>query len=212
MRAHAAPQARVPSALVPRLGAPLASGLVLLALACAPTESFNGEVVEPAGDPLELTGTNWDGEPFRLASQRGKVTVVFFGYTYCPDVCPFTLAKMKTLYRKLGDRAEEVAVVFASVDPERDSVTKLAEYVSSFDPRFYGVRLEGEDLEAAREELGLTVTYGQPKQGPGTDSYYYVDHTGTFFVLDREGRLRLKYPPTVSVEKLLPDLERLLRG
>ena len=193
-------------------GAGLTSCFLLLALACAPVESFNGQVIESVGEPLELTGTNWDGEPFQLASLRGKVTVVFFGFTYCPDVCPFTLAKMKTVYRELEDRADEVAVVFASVDPGRDSVTKLAEYVPNFDPRFYGVRLEGEHLEAARNEFGLTVTYGQPKQGPGTDSYYYVDHTGTFFVLDREGRLRLKYPPTVTPERLLPDLKRLLAG
>lgn len=184
--------------------------LLLLGLGCSPAERFNGEEVRPAEEPRELAGTNWDGEPFRLASQRGKVAVVFFGYTYCPDICPFTLVKMKRIYRELGDRAEEVAVVFASVDPGRDSVAKLAEYVPNFDSRFYGVRLEGEDLEAARREFGLTVTYGQPRQGPGTDSYYYVDHTGALFALDRQGRLRLEYPPTVTVERMLPDLERLL--
>lgn len=212
MRAYAVPKAaRVTSPLAMCLWAGL-SCLLLFAFGCTSAETFHGEVVGPGGEPLELTGTNWDGEAFRLASQRGKVTVVFFGFTYCPDVCPFTLAKMKTVYRELGDRADEVSVVFASVDPGRDSVTKLAEYVPNFDPRFYGVRLEGEHLEAAREEFGLTVTYGQPKQGPGTDSYYYVDHTGTFFVLDRQGRLRLKYPPTIPVDKLVPDLERLLRG
>jgi len=186
--------------------------LLLFGPGCSPAERFDGEVAGATQEPLELTGTNWDGEPFRLASHRGKVTVVFFGYTYCPDICPFSLVKMKKIYRELGDRAEEVTVVFASVDPGRDSVAKLAEYVPGFDPRFYGVRLEEEDLEAARQEFGLTVTYGQPRQGPGTDSFYYVDHTGTFFVLDRQGRLRLEYPPTVTVERMLPDLERLLGG
>lgn len=190
----------------------LLSLCLLLSIGCGSPQSFNGVTVEPTGEPLELTGTNWNGEPFRLADLQGKVTFVFFGFTYCPNVCPITLAKMKSVYRELGDRADEVAVVFASVDPRRDSVAKLAEYVPKFDPRFYGVRLEGPDLEAAREEFGLTVGYDQPENGTGTDGYYFVDHTGTYFVLDREGRLRLEYPPTVTAETMLPDLRKLLKG
>ena len=177
---------------------------------CAPSQTFNGEVVEPARPAPELTGVNWDGKPFRLSEHRGKVTVVFFGYTYCPDVCPFTLAKMKQIYRDLGDRADGLQVVFASVDPQRDTVEKLAAYVPSFDRRFYGLRLEQSDIQAATDGFGLTVQYGQPKDGPETASYYYVDHTGTFFVIDREGRLRLKFPPNATPEQMRPDLEKLL--
>ncbi len=187
-----------------------AAPLLLLLVGCRPSQKFNGEVVEPAQPAPELTGVNWDGKPFRLSEHSGKVTVVFFGYTYCPDVCPFTLAKMKQIYSKLGDQAAGMQVVFASVDPQRDTVEKLSRYVPSFDRRFYGLRLEPKDIEAATKGFGLTVQYGQPKNGPESKSYYYVDHTGTFFVLDRAGRLRLKFPPNATVEQMLPDLEKLL--
>jgi protein SCO1/2 len=177
---------------------------------CKRAQKFNGEVVEPAVPAAELTGVNWDGKPFKLSEHRGKVTVVFFGYTYCPDVCPFALAKMQQIYRRLGDRSDGLQVVFASVDPQRDTVAKLADYVPSFDRRFYGLRLERGDIDAATEGFGLTVQYGQPKNGPETDSFYYVDHTGTFFVIDREGLLRLKFAPNATVDQMVPDLEKLL--
>lgn len=188
----------------------MALPLLFLGVGCKPSQTWNGEVVEPVRPAPELTGVNWDGQRFQLSGLRGKVTLVFFGYTYCPDVCPFTLAKMKQLYRELGDRAQDVHVVFVSVDPKRDTVEKLSRYVPNFDRRFYGLRLEPKELDAATEGFGLSVQYGQPKNGLETDSYYYVDHTGTFFVIDREGRLRLKFPPNATVEQMLPDLEKLL--
>ncbi len=201
---------RACSAVVAAAALPLFLLVVGALGGCAPSQTFNGEVVEPSPPAPELTGVNWDGKPFRLSEHRGKVTVVFFGYTYCPDVCPFTLAKMKQIYRELGDRADGLQVVFASVDPQRDTVEKLASYVPSFDRRFYGLRLEQPDIQAATEGFGLTVQYGQPKDGPETASYYYVDHTGTFFVIDREGRLRLKFPPNATAEQMRSDLEKLL--
>ena len=187
-----------------------AAVLLLFITACTSAEKFNGEVVEPVKPAPELSGVNWDGKPFRLSDHKGKVRVVFFGYTYCPDVCPFTLAKMKQLYRDLGDRAKNLEVVFVSVDPQRDTVEKLSHYVPSFDRRFYGVRLEPDEVNAAMRSFGITVQYGQPKDGPDSDSYYYVDHTGTFFVIDSKDRLRLRFPPNSTAEQMLPDLEKLL--
>jgi protein SCO1 len=184
--------------------------LLLSGTGCAPSQKFNGEVVEPARPAPELTGVNWDGKRFNLSDHRGKVAVVFFGYTYCPDVCPFTLAKFKQIYRQLGDRAKDLEVVFVSVDPRRDTVEKLSRYVPAFDRRFYGLRLEPKELDAATKGFDLSVQYGEPKHGLETDSYYYVDHTGTFFVIDREGRLRLKFAPNATPEQMLPDLQKLL--
>src|SRR5215203_1749171 len=162
---------------------------LLPAQGCTPAQKFNGEVVEPASQAPELTGVNWDGKPFKLSDHRGKVALVFFGYTYCPDV---------------------MEVVFVSVDPKRDTVEKLSRYVPSFDRRFYGLRREPQEIEAVSKAFDLTVQYGQPKEGPETDSFYYVDHTGTFFVIDREGRLRLKFPPNATVQQMVPDLQKLL--
>ncbi len=182
----------------------------LLLTACRRSPEFNGEVVEPAREAPDLSGVNWDGKPFQLRDHTGKVAVVFFGYTYCPDVCPFTLAKMKQLYSRLGARAERVEMVFVSVDPQRDTVAKLAGYVPNFDPRFRGLRIEESALTATAKAFGVTVQYGMPKAGPETASYYYVDHTGSFFIIDTEGRLRLIFPPGATVEQMLPDIEKLL--
>jgi len=184
--------------------------LVLACLACQPDRQWNGEVVEPLLSAPEIVGTNWDGTPFRLSELGGQVAIVSFGYTFCPDVCPFTLFKMKQLFAALGERAEEVAVVFVSVDPHRDTLEKMATYVPGFDPRFYGVRLEHHELDTVKEDWGITAQYGQPKEGPGSDSFYYVDHTGTYFVIDREGRLRLEFPPNAKAEDLEPDVVALL--
>lgn len=183
---------------------------LLLVLGCARSPQFHGQVVEPARKAPQLAGVNWDGKPFRLSDHAGKVAVVFFGYTYCPDVCPFTLAKMKQLYGRLGARAEGVQVVFVSVDPQRDTVDKLAQYVPSFDRRFYGVRLESEQLDSVLKGFNARVKYGLPAGGLETDTFYLVDHTATFFVIDRQGRLRLKFPPNATIDQMLPDLETLL--
>jgi protein SCO1 len=186
--------------------------LWLLAAGCNRPPEFFGEVVKPPRPAPELVAVNWDGKPFRLSELRGKVTVVFFGYTYCPDVCPFALAKMKKLSADLGPRADDVKVVFVSVDPQRDTVAKLAKYVPNFDRRFYGLRLEPAAVESLSESFAVSVQYGQPEQGPETDSFYYVDHTGTFFVIDREGQLRLTFPPNATAVQMRPDIEKLLAG
>lgn len=184
--------------------------LLLLPFLGCNSPRFNGEMVNPPQPAPALSGTNWDGKPFELSGHRGKVVLVFFGYTFCPDVCPFTLAKMKQVYSRLGDKAKDFEVVFVSVDPGRDSVEKLASYVPGFDKRFYGLHLAPEQLQTAMQSFDLTVQYGQPKDGPETNSFYYVDHTGTFFVIDREGQLRLKFPPNSTVDQMVPDLEKLL--
>lgn len=184
--------------------------LALAAAGCGGAPEFRGTAVDPPRPAGELAGTHYDGQHFDLEDLEGRVTLVFFGYTYCPDVCPFTLAKMKQIYGELGERAEELAVVFVSVDAQRDSLAKLSDYVAGFDPRFYGVRLEPDELEAAIESFDLTVQVGQPKDGPGTDSYYYVDHTGTYFLIDRQGRLRVTHPPNAQAEDLLADIRILL--
>lgn len=190
----------------------LFSAAVLLAgvCGCGPEHVWNGAPVSPVEAAPPLVGTNWDGSPFALEDLKGKIAVISFGYTFCPDVCPFTLYRLQQLYQQLGDRAEQVAVVFVSVDPHRDTREKLADYVPGFDRRFYGLRLEFDELDTVIEDWDLTVQYGQPKDGPGSDSFYYVDHTGSLFVTDLRGRLRLTFPANARVDELLPDIEELL--
>ena len=186
-----------------------AVALFLLFITCGQQLELSGRPPEEPG-PRVLSGTNWDGEAFDLSRIEGKVGVVVFGYTYCPDVCPFALAKLKQLYQSLGEQAEDVAVVFASVDPHRDTVEKLSRYVPNFDPRFYGVALDATELDAAMQSFDLEVSYGTPLDGAGTDSFYYVEHTGSYFLFDRQGNLRSTFPPNATADEMLPDVEALV--
>lgn len=177
--------------------------------ACNRQAGFRGQPVDEPYQPA-LTGTNWNGEAFDLSALPQKVKIVTFGYTFCPDVCPFSLSKLRQLYQSLGDRADEVAVVFASVDPRRDSVEKLSQYVPNFEKRFYGLHLDSDQLEQAEQAFHLTIQYGQPKDGPGTDSFYYVDHTASFFILDGNGTVRVTFPTNAPVEEIEADVRTLL--
>jgi protein SCO1/2 len=178
--------------------------------ACASEPSFNGTELTPPIPAPELAGVNWDGEPFALSQLRGRLAVIFFGYTYCPDVCPMTLGKLKQVSTALDDAAEDVEVVFVSVDPGRDTVERLAAYVPNFDRRFFGLHLEAGALDVTREALGLMIEYGEPLDDPGADGFYYVDHTSSYFVVDRLGRARLLLSRTLTPEEILADLRALL--
>jgi len=183
--------------------------LALLALACGSSHEFNGRVVDPLEAAPEIGGTNWDGRAFRNAEVAGRVGIVFFGYASCPDVCPLTLSKLRRLRNELGERGDALAVVLVSVDPERDTLEVLSEYVPSFDPDFYGVRLEP---EALAEVAGrYYVTYAKrPMEGEGMEDLYAMDHTGTLFVIDGAGRLRLRISQSAAVDEILPDIAYLI--
>lgn len=192
---------------------PARVGLVLLLAAfaiaaCKPVE-YHGTAVDPPLLEPELSGTNWNGEAFSLDDLSGRLVVLFFGYSSCPDICPLTLSRMKQVHEALGERADEVAMVFVSVDPGRDDVAQLARYVPAFDPDFYGVHVDEEQLEKVTREIGVFVQRQEPT-GEGPDAFYAVDHTTSLFVLDREGGLRLYVSHALGPEELLEDLEQML--
>jgi protein SCO1/2 len=184
--------------------------LVLVLLQCLACESehvFRGSVVGLPTTAPAIDGTNWDGKPFSMDAMKGQVAIVFFGYASCPDVCPFTLARLRELRKRLGAAGGDLAVILVSVDPERDDISTLAEYVPRFDPSFFGVRIEPARLEAVTK--GWFVGYRkQPPVSPG--DYYTVDHTGTLFVVDRSGQLRVRIPQDAKLPDILPDVEYLL--
>ncbi len=137
----------------------------------------------PYGHALELADHH--GKPRRLEDWRGKVVVLFFGFTHCPDVCPTTLSDLSHAIKKLGPEADRVQMLMVSVDPERDTPEALAKYVTAFDPRFLALR---GDLEATRKVAGeFKIYFEKRKQG---DSYT-VDHSAQSYVIDPRGRLRL---------------------
>lgn len=125
-----------------------------------------------------------DSKPFDNAAMAGKPAVVFFGFTYCPDICPTTLAAMTALLAQLGDDGDNLGVFFVTVDPDRDTPEEIKTYLSSFDPRIRGLTGSEDQIKALARPLG--VYFAKVKSG---DSYT-MDHTASVFLLDSEGRFR----------------------
>jgi protein SCO1 len=127
------------------------------------------------------------GKPVTLESYKGKVVVLFFGFTHCPDVCPTTMAEMSAVMKELGPDADKVQVLFATLDPERDTQELLAQYVPGFDPRFVGLYGTPEQTAATAKEF--KVFY---QKVPGkTAGSYTIDHTAGSYVFDKNGKIRL---------------------
>ena len=153
----------------------------------------------------DFTLTDHTGRTRTLADFRGKVVVVFFGYTRCPDVCPTTLADLKSAKEQLGEDGKRVQVLFVTVDPERDTPQLLAKYVPAFDPSFLG--LYGDAAATARVAREFKVFY---QKAPGrTPDSYTMDHTAGSYVFDPQGRLRL-LARQGNVPNLVADLRTLL--
>jgi protein SCO1 len=157
----------------------------------------------PYGRTLELTDHN--GKPRRLEDWRGKVVVLFFGFTHCPDVCPTTLADIAAAVRSLGAEADKVQVLMVSVDPERDTPDSLGKYVTAFDPGFLGLR---GDLEATKKVAAEFKIYFEKAK---TGASYTVNHSTQSYVIDPQGRLRLLVRHDRIAQDLAPDLRTILR-
>jgi protein SCO1/2 len=150
--------------------------------------------------------TDHTGKPRTLADFKGKVVVVFFGYTQCPDVCPTTMAEMASVMQKLGPLADQVQVLFITLDPERDTQQLLANYVPAFDKRFIGLR--GTPEQTAKTAKEFKVFYAKvPGTSPGS---YTIDHTAGSYVFDRDGRLRLFIRHGQGPDPVVHDLRQLL--
>ena len=163
-----------------------------------------GELVK-LGGPFLLTDQN--GATRTDQQFRGKFMLVFFGYTYCPDVCPTTLAVMKAALETIGSRADRIAPVFITVDPKRDTPAKLKTYLSSFGPRFIG--LTGDDAAIASVAKAYRVYYRvHPPENGGE---YTVDHSGVVYLMDESGAFVANYSLETSPEMMAQDLLHRLR-
>lgn len=150
--------------------------------------------------------TDHTGKPRTLADYKGKVVVVFFGYTQCPDVCPTTMAEMASVMQKLGPQADQVQVLFITLDPERDTPQLLASYVPAFDKRFVG--LYGTLAQTAKTAKDFKVFYSKvPGSSPGS---YTIDHMAGSYVFDKDGRLRLFIRHGVTADSIVHDIRQLL--
>jgi cytochrome oxidase Cu insertion factor (SCO1/SenC/PrrC family) len=180
-------------------------------MGCGRPYEYHGTVYTPPQTAAAVTGTNWDSRPFRLSDLQGKVVLLFFGYTHCPDVCPLTMAELAQLYGQLGEKAGDVAVVFISTDPARDTPERLAQYIPAFHQDFYGVHIPESELTAIKQAYGVYAEkHEDANQEANAD--YLVDHNSYIYVIDQQGQLRLAFSPDIPEAELLADVEHLVDG
>jgi protein SCO1/2 len=199
---------RLATGLAPRLLAALAVAVLVLA-ACSRTE--------PAVkfDASDITGAKWGrdfhlvdfhGQPRSLADYRGKVVMLFFGYTNCPDECPTTLNKMAQAVDRLGPDGSRVQGLFVTIDPARDTPAVLRNYLHAFHPSFVGLTADAATIAATVKDFKVFDELHKPD----AQGAYTVDHSSGIFVFDREGRLRLFMGANIWVDAMVHDLRLLL--
>jgi protein SCO1 len=179
--------------------------LAVVASACSP----------PAFKAVDITGADYArdfslesaaGGHRTLADFRGKVVVIFFGFTQCPDVCPTTLTDLAEVRKRLGADGERLQVIFVTIDPERDTPAVLSQYVPGFDPSF--VALYGTADQTAATAKEFKIFY---QKVPGrTPTSYTMDHTAGSYVFDRDGRARLFIRHSSSVDDIVSDIRKLI--
>lgn len=171
------------------------------------TYTFKSTLIDdprPAPDFALADGTN---TPFQLSAQKGKVVVLFFGFTSCPDVCPTTLADLSDVKQKLGDDAANLEVVMVSVDRERDTPERLRSYVTAFDPSFIGVTGSADQLDQTYRDYGVTAIR---RDLPTSKLGYTIDHSAYLYFIDKAGRWRAVAPNASAVDDVASDLRFLL--
>jgi protein SCO1 len=171
--------------------------------------TFRGSALEPAQPAPELNLTDQSGKNFQMSAVKGKVVLLFFGYTHCPDECPTTLAQFKQLHSDLGKQADQVQVVFITVDPLRDNPQQIGTYLKQFEPDDIGLTGSKTDLSNAWSAYGVDV---EVPTDATVSTDYEVVHTNRIYMIDQDGRLRLTYAYGTPTEDMLADARALLRG
>ena len=176
----------------------LAGGLIL-----AQPRGLTGSVIDP---PAPAGAIDLDG--YHLNEHKGKVVLVFFGYTYCPDVCPASLSEFKQALKQLGDRASDVEVLFITVDPARDTQDKMNQYTLAFDPRIRGLSGSKAELEPVWQAYGVY----RAERSTANAGMYLVDHSSRTYLIDRQGNLRVTFAFGTPVDDIVSDVKYLLNN
>jgi protein SCO1/2 len=166
---------------------------------------FHGSVLQSAtpAPAIDLEATT--GGTVSLDSFAGKLVVIYFGYTHCPDVCPTTLSSLNKALDLMGNGADDVQVIMVTVDPERDTVEYLAEYMTYFDESFIGLTGSIEDVSRVTTAYGVVFAADEGDVETG----YTVAHTARVMVIDRDGHLRLILSPELTADEIAADLRYL---
>lgn len=192
------------------LRAGLATAATTIALGACSVEpvSFRSTDVTGAKFARDLLLKDHFGKARPMADFKGKVVVVFFGFTQCPDVCPTSMATMAEVKRLLDDRADRLQVLFITVDPERDSQAVLQGYMQNFDPTFLALRPEPEELKAVAQEFKV---YYKRVEGR-TPTSYTMDHSAGKYIFDTQGRIRLFSSYGTEAAVIAQDIKTLLKS
>ena len=178
-----------------------------LAFFRADAYAFRGVDMTPPNPAAPLNLVDQNNKPFSLADHKGKVVLVYFGYTYCPDYCPTTLTEIQKVKDQLGDKADKVDAVMVTVDPERDTPERLKEYLAFFDPSFIGLSGTEDQLTPIKRAYGIASM--REDATPGS-AYYSVGHSTQLFAIDPEGNLRLMWAYGTAPEDITSDIKHLL--
>ncbi|AJP47514.1 photosynthetic protein synthase I [Rugosibacter aromaticivorans] len=179
-----------------------------LSVGCDAPTHFNATDLTGGSIGVDFALQDQNGKQRRLSDFKGKVAIVFFGYTQCPDVCPTTLSSLQETLKLLGPEADRLQVLFITLDPERDTAALLAQYVSSFHPSFLGLRGGAAETEATAQ--AFKVFY--KKQAGTTPGSYSIDHSTGSYVYDPQGRLRLYLKYGETPQRIAEDVKKLLAG
>ncbi|HXS28762.1 MAG TPA: SCO family protein [Steroidobacteraceae bacterium] len=154
---------------------------------------------------LKFALTNDDGQMVTAKDYRGKIVLLYFGYTHCPDACPTTLTNLSEAMKRLGPEASRVRVLFVTVDPARDTLAVLKRYVSAFGPEFVGLRGDDDALTALSKRYRIAYH----REPPDRNGYYAVDHSSAVFIFDASGAARLLAGESDNPRTIAVDLHKL---
>ncbi len=190
-----------PLVVIAAFAASLAAGLLVVLWLVGGLQ----KVAAPAaiGGPFQLSDQT--GQTVTEASLKGKPTLIFFGFTHCPDICPTSLFEISEVLRAMGPDADRVNAYFVSVDPERDTRAAMKDYLSSFDPHLKG--LTGDEAAVAKVISGFRV---YAKKVPLKDGDYTMDHTALIYLMDRDGKFVAPFNLKRKPEEAATDLKRYL--
>ena len=168
--------------------------------------TFQGSLIDPPVAAADFQLVDQNARPFRLSEQRGRILLMLFGYTHCPDVCPLTLSQFKQIKGLLGDEGKDVGYILITVDPERDTPQQLNQYLANFDASFVGLTGSHSDLDAVWKSYGVY----QEQHAADSHGNYETDHTARIYLIDAKGNWRVTYSFGMENEKIAQDVAHLL--
>jgi protein SCO1 len=187
----------------------LVSTITVVMTGCSEgSHEFSGAVSDPPPVVQDFVLTNQHGDDFQMSTDSKDVSIIFFGYTLCPDVCPTTLSDMIKAKRALGADAARVSFIWITVDPERDTPQVLSQRIQVFDPEFVGLSGSRESLKEVWDDFGIVA---ERDDSQGSAAGYLISHTSNTFLVDRDMKNRVVFPFGTASDDIAADIAAILR-